>query len=193
MHNWRFGQSEGCWCRHRSFCMGLKALVVEGAQPCLGGCAEPSVSDVAKFAENELDNPDAAGVAEEGDEEDNWPTSWEAIRSKNGGGGGGGGGGSGGGGSGGVGSGGSGTVADEVAAQPHLSESELQDFADAHGFGRLYATFGGSHDGLEACAAGACYLLHTSGTDIMRQQAGNRAPSDLQLSRAKLSHYWDIW
>ena len=127
--------------------MGLQALVVERIEPFLGGCAEPSVSDVAKFAENELDNPDAAGVAEEGDEEDNWPTSWEAIRSKNGGGGGGGGSG--------------GTVAEEVAIQPRLSESDLQDFAYAHGFGRLYATFGGSHDGLEACAAGGRFSLQT--------------------------------
>ena len=134
------------------------------------------MSDVAKFAENELDDLEAAGVAEDGDEEDNWPTSWEAIRSKNGGGGGGG-----------SGSGGGGAVAEEVVAQPRLSESELQDFADAHGFGRLYATFGGSHDGLEACAAG----VHLSAARLSHTQRGSKLdtehPSDLQLLRA---HCW---
>jgi len=49
----------------------------------------------------------------------------------------------------------------QQAAQP--SALELQAEADAKGYGRLYAVFGGGREGLEACAASAftlCFKAH---------------------------------
>ena len=37
--------------------------------------------------------------------------------------------------------------------------STLQKEADAKGYGRLYAEFGGGKDGLEACAAGMSHTI----------------------------------